>query len=152
MGRCPDAVLLLEDHVGRGEQTESGGSSARQRPCRYRIGDAYAMVWGRLMVPLIRLPHVDGELHLRVNAALNDEVSGLFEDQGRLLAGLLIASVKCEPIGLDIGVMHGALVAVDEGDRIAATQEEVDEIEDAHTLALESHSHWGARAAAEAAQ
>lgn len=35
--------------------------------------------------------HVDGELHLRVDAALDDEVAGLLERQGRLLAGLLVA-------------------------------------------------------------
>ena len=63
--------------------------------------------------------HMEGELHLRVDAALNDEVAHLFERQRGLLAGLLIAGVECEPVGLNEGMMHGVLVAVDERDRVA---------------------------------
>ena len=54
-----------------------------------------------------------------MNAALDDEIAGLSQDQGRLFAGLLIARVEGEAVGLDERVMYGALVAIDEGDRIA---------------------------------
>lgn len=68
---------------------------------------------------------VKGELHLRMDSTLDDEVTSLFENQGRLSARLLIAGIEGKAIGFDEGVMHGTLVTVDEGDRIAPVQIEV---------------------------
>lgn len=57
-----------------------------------------------------------------------DEVAGLRQDQGRQSARSLITGVERKPIGLDKGVMHGVLVAVDEGDCITPTQIEISRI------------------------
>ncbi|MCJ2070842.1 hypothetical protein MKK75_18950 [Methylobacterium sp. J-030] len=60
-----------------------------------------------------------------MDPTLYDEIASVFKDQGRLSAGFLIAGIEGEPISLDEGVMHGVLVAVDEGDRIPPVQEKV---------------------------
>ena len=72
-----------------------------------------------------QLLNVKCEFHLRVDAALDHEVARILEDQNRLLAGFLIAGVEGEQIGFDESVMYCGLVAVDEDDRVAPTQEDV---------------------------
>ena len=60
-----------------------------------------------------------------MDPALYDEIASFLENQGRLPARLLIAGIEGKSIGFDEGVMHGVLVTVDEGDRIAPAQIEV---------------------------
>jgi hypothetical protein len=63
----------------------------------------------------MQLLDVDGELHLRVDAALYDEVARLLQGQRRLFARLLVAGVEREPIGFnEEGVVDRAVVTVDE--------------------------------------
>ena len=68
---------------------------------------------------------MEGELHFRVDPALDDEVARLLERQRRLLTGLLVAGIEREPVGLNERVVDGVVVAVDEGDGIASVQEQV---------------------------
>ena len=60
-----------------------------------------------------------------MDAALNDEVARLFERERGPIAGLLIPSIECEPIGLDEGVMDRTVIPVDQDDRVTSAQEQV---------------------------
>lgn len=71
---------------------------------------------------------VESEFHLRVDAALDNEIARLLKGQRGLFAGLLIASVEREPVSLDERVMDRVVVTVDQGDRIASVQEQVGRI------------------------
>ncbi|WP_342167047.1 hypothetical protein [Methylobacterium sp. SD21] len=68
---------------------------------------------------------MERELHLWVDAALNDEVAGLSERQRDLLSRLLVTGIEGELIRLDERMVDGITVTVDEGDGITPMQEQV---------------------------
>ena len=72
-----------------------------------------------------QLPHVDGELHLRVDAAQDHEITFRREGDDSLGAGLDIPAVERERFGLDVGVMDEVGIVVDDGDVLAGSQRNI---------------------------
>lgn len=68
---------------------------------------------------------MDGETHLGVDATADDEVACLGEFEDTALARILVPAVEREPIGFDEGVVHGGIITVDQGQRVASVQEQV---------------------------
>ncbi|MCJ2024717.1 hypothetical protein [Methylobacterium sp. J-067] len=68
---------------------------------------------------------MERELHLWVDAALDDEVASLLKLQRYLLARLLVAGIESELVRIDERVMDGIIIAVDEGNGITPAKEQV---------------------------